>query len=262
MRVVLLLAVLSCAVPALATDLNCHGAANVEEFRYAWRLRGGLRWVAGLVFPTSGAGNLKITYPDGEGHSIASELLITAPESGRGGFFAYESELDPDGVKTLMAYSGYAWGKKSRKERAVFDHAKHEVRIHKETPGKVEEKVRPVPDDDSRDVLAAIYFLRQNAPRITGSTQTSIYSDGKEYPVLLRPAGKQVFTLDGKPVHATAYEIVDAPGGRKWPGGVKVWLSDDERRIPFRIEMRQSLVSLQLDLESIEGCAFLGLRPR
>jgi len=52
------------------------------------------------------------------------------------------------------------------------------------------------------------------------------------------------------------FDIVDAPGGRKWQGGVKVWLSADERRIPVRIEISQSIASMQLDLQSIESCAF------
>jgi hypothetical protein len=257
LRKLSLLAALVVAFPVLATDLNCRATTNVEEFRYSWRLRGGLRWIAGLVFPTSGVGNLKTTYPNGQNASISSELLITAPEGGKGGFFAYESEMELGGRKTLMTYSGYRWGSKSRKERAFFDYVKRLVRIHKETPGKVEDKVKPIPDDDLRDVLTAIYFLRQNAPRITGPVTTSIYSEGKEYPVVFRPAGKQVFVIEDKRIASTAYEIVDAPGGRKWPGGVKVWLSDDERRIPFRIEIRQSMASLQLDLKSIEACAFM-----
>jgi hypothetical protein len=36
-----------------------------------------------------------------------------------------------------------------------------------------------------------------------------------------------------------------------------VWLSEDQRRIPFRIEIEESVASLQLDLQSVESCAFL-----
>lgn len=245
------------AASASATELNCNGAANVEEFRYSWRVRGGLRWVAGLVFPTSGVGNLKTVFPRNGETSINSELLIT-PSNGRtGGFYLYESEMDTAGQKTLMTYSGYAWGKKARKERTIFDYVKRLARIHKETPDKVEDKVRPIPDDQLRDVLTAIYFLRQNAGRITGPILTKIYADGKEYPVVFRPAERRAFVIEGKRVGALGFEIVDAPGGKKWPGGVKVWLSEDARRIPFQIEIQQSFASLQLELKSIESCAFM-----
>ena len=54
---------LACAIPVVhAADLNCHGPANVESFRYAWKIRGGLSWIAGIMFPTSGAGELNLSW--------------------------------------------------------------------------------------------------------------------------------------------------------------------------------------------------------
>ncbi|HET7711137.1 MAG TPA: hypothetical protein VFL80_04345, partial [Thermoanaerobaculia bacterium] len=124
---------------AQTAELNCGGPGNVEEFRYTWRLRGGLAWVAGVLFPRTGVGNLKTTFPkDGES-AISSELLITPAEGPGGGFYAYESQMTETGEKTLMTYHGYAWGKKSRKERTIFDYVKRLARIRKETPQKVEE---------------------------------------------------------------------------------------------------------------------------
>jgi hypothetical protein len=250
---------IAAAAPASAADLKCGGAPNVEEFHYSWRLRGGIRFVAGLVFPTSGVGNLKTTYGAEGQHGVHSELLITSAKGLEGGWYAYESQMDDRGAKTLMTYHGYAWGNRSRKERTVFDYVKGLARMHKETPDEVENRVKKLPERDGefRDILTAIHYLRQNAHTISGPITTNIYSDGKEYPVVFRPAGRRTFVIEGKTTAARGFEIVDAPGGKKWSGGVKVWLSDDERRIPFRIEIQQSLASLQLDLQSVEACAFL-----
>jgi hypothetical protein len=250
----LLLAMLT-VTPVAAAAEPC--TSNVEEYRYSWRVRGGLRWIAGLVFPTSGVGNLKTAYPTSGRQVINSELLITTANGKSGGFYHYESQMDESGQRTLETYHGYAWGEKSRQERTVFDYVKHLARIRKQTPEKVENKIRPIPESDLRDILTAIHFMRQNAARIRGPIQTSIYSDGKEYPVIFRPAERAALPVMGKRTNALAFEIVDAPGGKKWPGGVKIWLSDDERRIPVRIEIRQSLASLQLDLQSVESCAVL-----
>lgn len=248
---------LSQVVSAQAAELNCHGASNVEEFRYSWRLRGGLAFVAGFMFPTSGVGNLKTTFPRaGEQPTINSELLIT-PTDGRSGFYVYESQMDTAGEQTLMTYHGYSWGKKSRKERTIFDYVKRLARMRKETPDKVEDRVKPLPPEQLRDVLTAIYFLRQNAGTMRGPLETTIYSDGNEYPVIFRMAEHRTFEISGARVDATGFEIVDAPGGKKWPGGIRVYLSNDARRIPFRIEIRQSMASLQLDLQSVESCAFM-----
>ena len=73
-------------------------------------------------------------------------------------------------------------------------------------------------------------------------------------------SGADAFTIEGQRINALGFEIVDAPNnrsGKKWPGGVRVWLSDDARRIPFRIEIQQSMASLQLELQSVESCAFM-----
>jgi hypothetical protein len=234
-------------------------AGGTEELRYSWRLKGGVRFLAGLMFPTSGVGNLKTTTPAEGAHTVSSELLITAPNGKEGGFYSYESEIDDRGAKTLVTEHGYAWGKKSRNERTVFDYVKRLARMQKTTPEETENRVKKFPSDDAqmRDILTAIYYMRQNAHSITGPMQTSIYSDGKEYPVILKPGAKKNFVVGGRQTAATVYEIVDAPGGKKWPGGVKVWLTADARRLPVRIEIQQSVASLQLDLQSVEGPAVM-----
>lgn len=257
LRALMVAAVVLGGAAAQATDINCHGAGNTEEFRYSWRIRGGIGWIAGLIFPRTGVGNLKTTYPKAGEHGINSSLLITANEGTSGGFYAYESQMDENGQNTLMTYHGYAWGNKSRKERTIFDYVKRLARIRKETPEKIEDKVKPLPPDQLRDILTAIYYLRQEAVEIKQPIQTSIYSDGKEYPVIFRPVEARTFTVDGQKVTALGFEIVDAPGGKKWPGGVRLWISNDARRIPLRIEIQQSMASLQLDLKSIEACAFM-----
>jgi hypothetical protein len=39
-----------------------------------------------------------------------------------------------------------------------------------------------------------------------------------------------------------------------------MWLSDDSRRIPFRITLTENLASMQLDLDTISACGFLNAR--
>lgn len=256
-RAGLALSLLLAMAQPLAAVEPCFGPPNVEEFHYSWRLRGGLRMIAGFIFPTSGLGSLKTTYPVEGKSGTSSELLITAPEGASGGYYAYESTMDDAGSRTEMTYHGYSWGEKMRKERTNFDYGKRLARIHKETPKGAEYRVKKMPDGEAnlRDVLTAIHFLRQNAPRMTGPIVTSIFSDGKDYPVMFRPGERRSFVIEGKNLATRAFDITDAPGGKKWPGGVSVWITDDERRIPVRIVIQQSLASLQLDVRTIKGCA-------
>src|SRR6266576_3903993 len=68
-----------CCLPAFAANTTCTGGiTNVEQFHYSWRLRGGLSWIAGIMFPTNGVGELKTTYPSAGKNLIDSSLLITA----------------------------------------------------------------------------------------------------------------------------------------------------------------------------------------
>ncbi|HJQ39409.1 MAG TPA: DUF3108 domain-containing protein [Thermoanaerobaculia bacterium] len=243
---------------AFAADASCNHT-NVEQLRYSWRLKGGIRFLAGLVFPTSGVGSFKTTYPVAGGdHAVHSELLITAPTGKQGGYYAYESQIDDRDTKTMMTYHAYAWGKKARSERTIFDYIKRLARIHKQTTEETENRVKKLPAEtqQTRDILTAIYFLRQNAHTLKAPMQTTIYSDGKEYPVIFQPGPDKVMTMDGRRVPAKEFAIVDAPGGKKWEGGVKVWLTSDERRLPVRIEISQSIASMQLDLQSVESCAY------
>ena len=156
-RIVATVAITVLSVPTYAQAAPA-GRGNVEELQYSWRLKGGIRFLAGLVFPTSGIGNLKTTW----GENVESELLITAPNGKRGGFYAYESTIGDNG-KTLETYSGYAWNDKARSERTVFDYSKGLARIHKETTDEVENRVKksPASNGEFRDVLTAIYFLRR-----------------------------------------------------------------------------------------------------
>jgi hypothetical protein len=227
---------------------------GVEEFRYSWRLKGGIRLLAGLMFPTSGVGDLRTTYGD----KIHSELLITAPNGKQGGYYAYESDMDDRGSKTFMTFHGYAWNQKARSERTVFDHTKGLARIHKVTTEEDENRVKKLPpSDDLRDILTAIVFLRQNADTLVRPITTTIYSDGKEYPVIFQPGERKNFVIEGKTASARAFHIVDAPGGKKWSGGVTVWVTSDDRRLPVRIEIQQSVASMQLDLQKIESVGML-----
>ncbi|HVT45594.1 MAG TPA: DUF3108 domain-containing protein [Thermoanaerobaculia bacterium] len=248
----LLLLLPQTAAPAHAT---CEKNGANEQLRYTWRLRGGLAWLAGFRFPTSGAGELE-TFRE-SGQEINSKLMITG-SSGGDDFYLYQSEMDRTGDRTLVSYHGYAFGKKERSERTLFDYVKRLARIHKKSGERAEDRVRPIPSSSMRDILTGIYYIRQNATVITKPIETHIYSDGSVYPVLFRPLGTETVEFNGESIQARAFMITAARGSEKrWPGGVRLVISDDERRVPLRIEIRRSLATLQLDLQTIERC---GLR--
>jgi hypothetical protein len=229
------------AVPVAPTPVT-------ENFRYTWRLRGGLAWIASVRFPTSGEGHLTTVYHRTANPTVDTELKITAEETE--GFYLYQSQIDDKSIKTLMTYHGYSWGEKSRHERTFFDYVKRLARIRKETSDDgVEHRVKAIPPREMKDVLTGIYYLRQKAMTLKAPVAMEIFSDGKLYPVMFRPEGFEEMTVAGKGVQTRTYRITAAPGAeRKWPGGVRVWLTTDERHVPVRIEIHRSFATLRLDL--------------
>ncbi|HVT01788.1 MAG TPA: DUF3108 domain-containing protein [Thermoanaerobaculia bacterium] len=253
--VLLLSLLLSSPLSAEPLQKGCAPGLGSEELHYSWKLKGALSWIAGLRFPTSGVGALK-TVESGGNHLVDSQLLITSRKSSDG-FYLYQSQMDPSGEKTLMTFHGYSWGSSHRNERTHFDYLKRLVRTRKESSDDgVENKVKPLPPQDMRDVLTAIYYLRQNAAQITAPVQSQVFSDGKLYTVVFAPAGHKTIGLGSTSVAALGYRISAVPNAqKKFPGDVVVWLSNDNRRLPVRIEVQQSLASLELNLQSVDGCS-------
>ena len=245
--------------PAVAVGVRpvstCPTPTAGEELRYSWKMRGVLAWLARLRFPTSGSGTLQTRL--NEDKDISSELKISSTENA-GDFYVYQSEIDPASGKTLVTYHGYSFSGRNRNERTEFDYDTRRAMIEKrdtEKGSRVEKKSKPMPPGDLRDVVTAIYYLRTRADKIDKQMRSSVYSDGKLYPVLFTPEGKKTYEHDGKKVSALVFRISATPEmAKKWPGDVVVWLSNDAERYPLRIEMQKSYASLQLDLESVRSC--------
>lgn len=247
-RFAFLTLLVSMATTAFAVEPECASTRPSEELQYRWKLRGPLSWIAGLAFPTSGKGFLRTIQP--RENILDTELRISG-DSREDGFFLYHSQIDESAGRTLMTYDGYAWRDKRRSERTLFDYVKRLARIRRENTERVETRVKSIPHDSIRDVLTGIYFLRQNASQIHAPVTSDIYSGGKLYPVVFRPTGSEMITFQGEKISTRKFEITAAPGiEKKWPGGVKVWLSDDENHTPVRIEIKRDLAALQLDLGS------------
>lgn len=215
-------------------------ASAAETLQYRWSMRGGLSWVAGLKFPTSGVGFLTQTT---NGNSITSTLRITSPKEPSAAM-VYESTMVPTGDKTLASAEGYNWQQSKRHVRSFFDTVKHLLRIEKTTPKGTESHVQAWPDGDVRDVLTAIQFLRVRGAEIEQPVLTSVYSGGKAYAVVITPVG----TATVNDTRTTQFRIEAAPGATlKYPGEVRLWISADEQRVPVRIELSQRIGTVRLD---------------
>jgi hypothetical protein len=217
---VLLLAVLilAAALPAGA------GEPVSEEYRYRWRLGNLLGRVAGLFLPSHGEGVLRVT-PAGGGH-LTSELLITSHESRAGEYWRYGSELDPETGRAVRAWSSYRWRGEEKEKRADIE------------------------GDGVVDMVSGIWSIRRDPP--ARPRQMEIWSDGKIYPVVVVPRGRETRTIGGRDIVTRHFTVkgYDVPGKRRWKGSLELWLAEDAAATPVEIRIERRLADLRLELEN------------
>ena len=214
---------------------------SAETLRYNWTMHGGLSWIAGLRFPTSGVGYLTQAV---NGTNLNATLRITSPKDPTAAL-VYESTMAPSGERTLASAEGYDWHQSTRHIRSFFDSVKQLLHIEKTTQQGTQAQVEPWTSGDVRDVLTAIQFLRVHGAEIATPVASTVYSNGKAYPVVITPLGPA--TLNN--VATSQFRIQAAPrAAAKYPGEVRLWISSDDRRVPVRIELAQPLATVRLDL--------------
>lgn len=230
------------AVAVLSTSAFAAHAATQETLRYEWRLRGVLSWIARVKFPTSGTGVLQ-TSPRGGG--VDSSLRVNA---GGQDYLEYRSRMDESARRTLTSVNGYSFGSKSERKETVYDYSANVARVAEREEGQTSSKTRPLPVDEARDVLTTIAYLREHAGAISKPLTTDVFADGKPYRVTIQPEGVQSAEWQGRRVPARVFRVVAAPGAKKKFGGLTVWLSEDEQRLPLRILLDQQYASIDLKL--------------
>ena len=230
---------LSVATPVGAAPLSRGGT---ETLRYSWSLRGGLAWIARVAFPGSGTGTLETSSAD----AVRSRLTITTPS--QKGYAFYDSKMSRDGERTFASADGYSWLNRAEEQRVTFDYPNRVARVEKRSSDGVETKTRKLEDDTPQDVLTSIYYLRQNADSITSPRRASVFSGGKPYSFLFTPRPLTSITVNGRSHRVRPFEITPEGGEKK--GTVRVWLTEDEQRVPVRIDIEQNRATLQLELAS------------
>lgn len=228
------------AIVAMAVGIPMLAApsASAETLRYDWKIRGGLSWIAGLRFPTSGVGVLKTEQGGGV---VDSHLRVSA---GSRDYIEYRSRMDDSATRTLASENGYAFGARSERKETVYDYSANVARLEEQEKGRTERKTRPLQVDEARDILTTIAYLREHADKVTTPMTTDIYAEGKPYRVLIQPQGRKAIAERT----ARVFSVVSAPGAASRFPGMTVWLSDDGQRLPLRIVLQQKYASLHLNL--------------
>jgi hypothetical protein len=141
---------------------------------------------------------------------------------------------------------------------------------------EVEDRGAPVTALDAPpcvlDVLSAFYVARARGVRADERLAVPVYDSGRLYDLVFRVIGHEVLDLPpplGRRVRTSIVEPMVPRGSGLFAqeGDLKVWVTDDARRIPVRARTRVAVGSVSADLESyvpgaVTASPFDAARPR
>lgn len=107
------------------------------------------------------------------------------------------------------------------------------------------------------DVLSALYVTRLRGVPAVGPLELSVFDNGKRYTLAVRLLGREKLDLPaplGKDTPTLIVEplLMEGTGLFVKRGRLKIWLTDDARRIPVRLRARVAVGSVSADLEAYE----------
>lgn len=110
-------------------------------------------------------------------------------------------------------------------------------------------------DPCTLDVLSAFFVTRLRGVPAGGTLELPVFDNGKRYTLGIRFRGRETLDLPeplGKKVPTVIVEpmLLEGTGLFVKEGRLKIWLTDDARRIPVRMRSKVAIGSVSADLES------------
>jgi hypothetical protein len=197
---------------------------SVEQLDYGWKLKGFGGAIIGLFFPDSGDASL--VTETGPGESLTTVLELTSPAR-EGEFYRYGSEIGTAGRPTRV-WSAYQFR------------------------GKSKEKERTIAEEEVLDFASAIQLLRRERPAAVRYIR--LWSDGREYPLTVKPGEAEQLDCGGRSWNAKRYVIEGrkVEGEKYWKGRFVIWLADDPQATPVRMVGEKGLLTVRLELTEAE----------
>lgn len=141
-------------------------------------------------------------------------------------------------------------GKRRRTKVLRFTGQKAEYEYTTSTSTKQDIPLPP----HAQDALSAIYVLRAIPLQLGGKMTMPVVDSGKIYKVTLVVGGKELVKTGVGTLNAWKITPTIVSAGSDSPGrGFAVWVSDDERRLPLKIEAQLAVGSFNITLREVTG---------
>ncbi len=202
---------------------------------------------------TAGEATMAVTEEFNYNNRLVQKILFEANSSRS---YSWIYKVEDKYVSYLDKFGIYPWkfskeineGSFHTKEEVIFDHIKEEAREG--------EKITKIPPY-THDIISAFYFVRNNDlsnMRPGDIIKLSNYSSGKIHPLDVRFKGWQQIKVPAGIFNCVVLEpLVKAGGLFKDEGTLVIWLTNDELKIPVKVETKVVIGSINVELKKIEG---------
>lgn len=160
----------------------------------------------------------------------------------------YLTYIDVDAMAPLKFEQHIREGTYRRDFIAEFDQARH---IAKTSEGEY-----PIPEY-VHDIMSAFYYVRTlDFSGFMPGEQTVLHNfyKNKSYELVVRFLGRQELEVEAGTFNTVVVEPLVREGGLfKSEGRIVIWLSDDDRKIPIRVNTKVVIGSIDVELQSYSG---------
>ncbi|MFA6467933.1 MAG: DUF3108 domain-containing protein [Bacteroidota bacterium] len=160
----------------------------------------------------------------------------------------YETYLDSAGIFPWRFEQHIREGKFVRDYTAIFDHPKRTARTA--------EGDFPIPEY-VHDIMSAFYYARTidyTGFKMGQRVHLNNFFKGKTNPLEIKYLGKQKVKVDAGTFNCIIVEPMVKEGGLfKSEGRILIWLSDDERKIPVKVNTKVIIGSIDAELKEYSG---------
>jgi hypothetical protein len=163
----------------------------------------------------------------------------------------YETYIDKESILPLEFIRDINEGGYKKKHHFTFDHFQN-----KATDLEHQGKKYSIPDK-AQDILSSFYYARtfdQNKLKIGDKLPIMVFLDYEEFPFFLRYHGKEMIDSEWGEIRCLKFTPL-IQEGRVFEDeeGMTLWVSDDENKVPVRLQAELQVGSVKMDLEKYSG---------
>jgi hypothetical protein len=164
----------------------------------------------------------------------------------------WRSYIDTSAIVPQMFYRNIEENKYRKTETITFNHGSDVAY----SDDKEDKKSFKVPDN-IHDVVSGYYFLRtMDFNRLSEGqiVEVPTFFDGEVYPMKVRYRGKDVIkTKYGKIRVLKLNPVMPENKFFKGENSIRIWVSDDDNKIPVKAEVDLWIGAMEMDLKSYKG---------